>query len=501
MFRDRRFFYLDLVIILFLLFQADPISAQTRLRILHVNDFHGYAEPHTPAGIKEKIGGAAYLAARIDALRKENNGNTLLLSAGDMIQGHPWANFNEGRAVIGLMKAMKYGAMALGNHEFDFGGKILEQRIREAKFPVLAANLEGVAGVEPYVIREAGGVRVGLLGIITEQTPELTHPKNVEGINFLSPDLTIRKYLPELRKKADIIILLTHIGYGEDRLLAGKSKGVTAIIGGHSHTKVTGPQVIDGTIVLHAWEHGKSVGILDIEIDNGKITSLRGTLEDIKPTGHYRADVASIVSVYEDRMDKAMNRVIGKTEVDLDGRHVRSRKTNLGNFIADAMRKDANAEVAFINGGSIRAGIAAGSITIRDIYTVLPFTGYSVLMELRGDEILTALEHSLAGGKEGSGGFLQVSGMKIDYNPGAAVGSRVKGITVNGAPLDRARKYTVATSDFLAAGGDGYSFLKAIRQNRVQGQGKDIREIMIDYIKAREEICPQVEGRMNQQTP
>jgi 2',3'-cyclic-nucleotide 2'-phosphodiesterase (5'-nucleotidase family) len=165
------------------------------------------------------------------------------------------------------------------------------------------------------------------------------------------------------------------------------------------------------------------------------------------------------------------------------------------------MRKDANAEVAFINGGSIRAGIAAGSITIRDIYTVLPFTGYSVLMELRGDEILTALEHSLAGGKEGSGGFLQVSGMKIDYNPGAAVGSRVEGITVNGAPLDRARKYTVATSDFLAAGGDGYSFLKAIRQNRVQGQGKDIREIMIDYIKAREEICPQVEGRMNQQTP
>ena len=501
MFFSRRFFCLDLVIILFLLFQADPISAQTRLRILHVNDFHGYAEAHAPTGMKEKIGGAAYLAARIDVLRKENNGNVLLLSSGDMIQGHPWANFNEGRAVIELMNAMKFDAMVLGNHEFDFGGKILEQRIREANFPVLAANVEGVAGVKPYVIREVGGVRVGLLGIITEQTPKLTHPKNVEGIMFLPTDMTVRKYLPELRKKTDIIILLTHIGYGEDRLLAGKSKGVTAIIGGHSHTKVTGPQVIDGTIILHAWEHGKSVGILDIEIDNGKITSLRGTLEDIKSTGPYRADVASIVSIHEDRMDKAMNRVIGKTEVELDGRHVRTRETNLGNFIADAMRKDANAEVAFINGGAIRAGISAGSITIRDIYTVLPFAGYTVVMELLGEEIRAALEHALAADVEGSGGFLQVAGMKIVYNSGAAAGSRVKGITVNGAPLDKARKYTVVTSDFLAAGGDGYSFLEAIRQNRVQDQGKEIRDLVIDYIKSQGDICPRTEERIKSITP
>ncbi|HAJ25803.1 MAG TPA: multifunctional 2',3'-cyclic-nucleotide 2'-phosphodiesterase/5'-nucleotidase/3'-nucleotidase, partial [Syntrophus sp. (in: bacteria)] len=198
---------------------------------------------------------------------------------------------------------------------------------------------------------------------------------------------------------------------------------------------------------------------------------------------------------------KAMNRAIGKTKVDLDGLHVRSRETNLGNFIADAMRKDADTEVAFINGGSIRAGIAAGSITNRDIYTVLPFPGYSVVMELRGKEIRTAFEHALAGGEEGSGGFLQVSGIQIVYNIGAAVGSRVKGINVKGAPLDPARKYTVVTSDFLAAGGDGYSFFKAISQNRVQGQGKEIREIIIDYIKAQGDICPRTEGRIKGITP
>jgi 5'-nucleotidase / UDP-sugar diphosphatase len=499
--RNRNIFYLILFIVLVLFFRSDPASAQTRLRILHINDFHGYAESHTPAGMKEKIGGAAYLAARIDTLRKEKNGNVLLLSAGDMIQGHPWANFNEGKAVIELMNTMKFDAMVLGNHEFDFGGKVLEQRIGEAHFPVLAANVKGVAGVKPYVIREVGGIRVGILGIITEHTPEQTHPKNVEGIKFLSSDLTISKYLPELHKQTDIVILLTHIGYGEDRLLSGKAKGATAIIGGHSHTKVSNPQAIDGTIILQAWEHGKSIGILDIEIDNGKITSLRGSLEDVKPTGPYRVDVAAIVSHYEERLDKTMNQVIGKTEIDLDGRQVRSRETNLGNFITDVMKKDAGTEMAFLNGGAIRGGISAGSITIRDIFTVLPFTGYTVVMELRGGEIRNAFEHALAAGGGGSGGFLQVSGMKVAYNPNAAVGSRIKSLTVNGAPLDPARKYTVVTSDFLAAGGDGYSFFKAIGQNRVQGQGKEIRELMIDYIKTRGNICPRTEGRIKVETP
>lgn len=497
----RKFFCLSLFIILALLFQAGPAFAQTRLRILHVNDFHGYAQPHAPAGMKDKIGGAAYLAAHIDALKKDNDGNVLLLAAGDMIQGHPWANFNEGRAVIELMNAMKFDAMVLGNHEFDFGGKVLEQRIREANFPVLAANVEGIAGVKPYVIRKTGGVRVGLLGIISEHTPVHTHPQNVAGVRFFPSDSTVRKYLPELRKKADIIILLTHIGYREDRLLSEKIKGVTAIIGGHSHTKVTDPQVIDGTIILQAWEHGKSVGILDIEIDNGKITSLRGTLEDIKPTGPYRDDVAAIVSVYEGSLDKAMQQVIGNTKVDLEGSHVRSRETNLGNFITDAMRKDANTEVAFINGGAIRTGISAGPITVRDIYTVLPFTGYTVVMELRGDELRRALEHALAAGEEGSGGFLQVSGMKFTYDPAAAAGSRIKAIAVNGSPLEKARKYSIATSDFLVAGGDGYSFFKAIRQKRVQGQGKEIRTLVIEYIKTQGDICPRAEGRIKPETP
>jgi 2',3'-cyclic-nucleotide 2'-phosphodiesterase/3'-nucleotidase len=122
-------------------------------------------------------------------------------------------------------------------------------------------------------------------------------------------------------------------------------------------------------------------------------------------------------------------------------------------------------------------------------------------MELRGEEIINALEHSFAAGERGSGGFLQVSGMKITYNPGVSVGSRVKKITVNGSNLDQDKKYSVVTSDFLAAGGDGYTFFKAISQQRVQGQGKELRDVMIDYIKTKGSICPRTEERIKVERP
>jgi 2',3'-cyclic-nucleotide 2'-phosphodiesterase (5'-nucleotidase family) len=181
--------------------------------------------------------------------------------------------------------------------------------------------------------------------------------------------------------------------------------------------------------------------------------------------------------------------------------NVRSRETNLGNFIADIMRADAKTDIAFINGGSIRAGITAGPITLRDIYTVFPFTCNLVVMELRGKEIINTLEHAFAAGERGSGGFLQVSGMKVTYNPRAAVGSRVKRITVNGSNLKPDKMYTIVTSDFLAAGGDGYTFFKAIRQKRVHGQGKELRDLIIDQIKTQGAICPQTDERIKVESP
>ncbi|MCX5908521.1 MAG: metallophosphoesterase, partial [Deltaproteobacteria bacterium] len=185
-----------------------------------MNDFHGFAEPYKPFGSQELLGGVAYLAARVNALRQEKP--TLLLAAGDMIQGNNWANLSQGESVIGLMNAMQFDAMVVGNHEFDFGQEVLKRRIAEAKFPVLGANVEGVESLKPYIIKELQGIRIALIGVVTEETPVSTHPRNVSGLRFLSPAEVTGKYIQELKPRADIILVLSHIGHGADRLLAEK---------------------------------------------------------------------------------------------------------------------------------------------------------------------------------------------------------------------------------------------------------------------------------------
>jgi 2',3'-cyclic-nucleotide 2'-phosphodiesterase (5'-nucleotidase family) len=149
------------------------------LRILHVNDFHGYAEPRKPAGAAEKLGGVAYLAAEVEKLRRGKP--TLLVAAGDLIQGSNWANLFQGKSVMELMNAMGFDAMVVGNHEFDYGQQVLQARIAQAKFPVLGANVEGFPPLKPYVIKQVGDLKVGLMGVVTADTPAATHPRNVRG--------------------------------------------------------------------------------------------------------------------------------------------------------------------------------------------------------------------------------------------------------------------------------------------------------------------------------
>lgn len=171
---------------------------QVKIRILYFNDFHGFAEPHKPFGSDEIYGGIAYLAGEVGRLRKEKA--SLLLSAGDMIQGNNWTDLFRGESTIGLMNLMRFDAMVVGNHEFDFGQDVLRRRISESKFPVLGANVEGLDFLKPYVVKELHGVRVAIIGVVTEDTPISTDPRNVAGLRFVSPIDTVEKYIKELKK-------------------------------------------------------------------------------------------------------------------------------------------------------------------------------------------------------------------------------------------------------------------------------------------------------------
>ena len=232
-------------IVLIILSVCNAYAGQSVIRILYLNDFHGFAEPYKSPGSNELLGGISYLAAKVDKLRDEKP--SLLLAAGDMMEGNIWANLFQGQSVIDLMNEMRFDVMVVGNHEFDFGQDVLKKRISEAKFPVLAANVEGLDALKPYVIKEVAGTKIAVIGVVTDETPISTNPRNVAGLRFFSPEETVRKYVRELKSKADIIIVLSHIGYHDDRALAEKVKRIDVIVGGHSHTEILSPVVVGNT--------------------------------------------------------------------------------------------------------------------------------------------------------------------------------------------------------------------------------------------------------------
>ena len=478
---------------------AAPVS----LRILYVNDFHGFAEPIKQNNGKPPLGGIAYLAGAVDRARQQQP--SILLAAGDMIQGNAWANLFKGQSVIDVMNAMKFDAMVVGNHEFNFGTKVLQERIVQAKFPILGANVEGLPSLKPYVIQKLDGIRIGIIGVVTQDSVN-TAPKNVAGLKFTPPESALKKYLPEVRRQADIIMVLSHCGYPVDRELAATVPGIDVIVGGHTHTKLLHPEEVGHTIIVQAWEHGKDLGVLDLEVEAGKIVKFQGALEEIGPdTEKLNPQIQAIVRRYENLANPPLRQSIGEALVDLDASRVRTEETNLGNFIADIMRQTARADAAIINAGSIKGSIAKGTIKTEDVYNALPYDNYLIAVQLTGAQVKEALEHGVSQAGQPSHSFPQVSGLTLTYSRSAPVGSRVREVCVGGRPLDLTQTYRVATIDYLGAGGDGFKIFEAALERKDEGKkekivyndtGTWLRDRVITAIKARKTIASKVEGRI-----
>jgi 5'-nucleotidase / UDP-sugar diphosphatase len=507
----KQFTFLLLLLCLFTCLYSDVSAGQTEIRILYINDFHGFAEPYKPFGSDNFLGGIAYLAELVEKLRSEKP--SVLLAAGDMIQGNDWANLFQGDSVIAIMNAMRFDCMVLGNHEFDFGQEVLKKMITEARFPVLGANVEGVENIKPYIVKQLNGVNVAIIGVLTDETPVSTHPKNVSGILFLPPAEVLPNYIAEVRDKADLIVVLSHIGYSSDRILAGKVPRIDIIVGGHSHTKLAQPAKVENTLIVQAWEHAKALGVLDITLDEGRIVKVDGHLEEIRPVeGSEKQDIALTVKEYRQKINAVMQEKIGQAGTDLDGENVRKRETNLGNFITDVIRHTAGSDAAIINGGGIRTSIRKGDILTGNVYSVLPFDNYILSLRLKGKQIRETLEHGVSAVEEGAGRFPQVSGLTFAYSLSAPVGARIRDIAIGGKPIEPDREYTVATNDFLAAGGDGYkAFGDALRESSVfsvtggviisdrivyNDNSRWLRDIIIAYIREHQMIAPSVEKRI-----
>ncbi|HHX27170.1 MAG TPA: multifunctional 2',3'-cyclic-nucleotide 2'-phosphodiesterase/5'-nucleotidase/3'-nucleotidase [Firmicutes bacterium] len=477
-------------------------AGEDEVVILYMNDIHGRLESFKAADSDALVGGVIKLATLVEDIVGEKAGNVIILNAGDALHGTNIVNLFEGTPMVEALGAIGVDAMAIGNHEFNYGQSVLLKRAEEANFTFLSANTIQADSRRVLfpgaLILSVGGKRIGIFGLTPIDTPTVTHPKNVEGLEFLDPIRVSSWMVPYLRdqEKVDLVIGLTHIGYDDDRLLASKVPGIDIIVGGHSHTKLDKPEMVASTIIVQAGEHAQALGSLEVSYENGKVTDYAGALIPCGPEVVEDSRIGEIIRTYNKELEAKLSEVIGEAATALDGEraNVRTRETNLGNLVADVMREAGAADIGLTNGGGLRASIGEGLITVGDVFTVLPFDNTLVVLEVAGADIRAALERSVSEYPNQLGAFLQVSGLSFEFDPAKAPGERVVSVLVDNKPLDEKKVYTVATNDFVAAGGDGYDMLKDCKV--IFSSGEMLRDVFVRYIEQLDKVSPGIEGRI-----
>ena len=495
--------------------EPKPLDGKTV--ILHTNDVHG--------NIKEY----AKVAAMKDDY-KAQGAQVILADAGDYSQGTVYVSLEKGKNAVTMMNLAGYDVATIGNHEFDYGYAQLKSNLDSAVFKVVCANVlqDGSPVFDAYTKINKGGVQVAFVGLETPEAQTKANPALIQGLTFLAGDemyAAVQTQVDAAKTAgADIVIVLTHLGVDSSSEpntsydLYKKVNGIDFIIDGHSHTVMTkGPE---GEPIQSTGTALNNIGVITIDNATKKIES-----NELIPIWHTEEVDGKEVTVYDytksdetvanaakaiiDPIDADYGQKFAESAVDLNGAKApgnRTEETNLGDLITDAMMwaiktkapgVDMNNAVAITNGGGIRAAIAKGDITKKDVNTVLPFGNTLAVVYVKGSELLEALEVSTYCTPKSLGGFPQFAGMEVELNtaceydandttyPGSTYFgpksiNRITIKTVNGKAFDKDATYAVITNDFLAAGGDTYYAFAAAQTQFDTGLPLD--EILMEYI-------------------
>jgi 2',3'-cyclic-nucleotide 2'-phosphodiesterase (5'-nucleotidase family) len=472
---------------------------EVMISIVHTNDTHARVEAGGYDGMGfERV---ATIVSQIEAA----NPNTLVLDAGDAFHGQTIATLNEGESIVKIFNEIGYDVMTPGNHDFNYGKERLLELDEMAEFPILAANVyyddysEFLPG---YTVKEIDGVKVGIFGISTPETVYKSHPANTEGLEFFDPVIASKLMVAKLEDDVDVIVGLVHLGLDESsihtsRLVAENVEGIDLIVDGHSHTELPEGLMVGNTLIAQAGGYDNNVGIVDLVVKNGMVTSKSARLINKEEAAELEPDpaITAIIAEVKEANDLITEEFVSENSIELVGERefVRTGETNLGNLITDSMVEFTGADVALTNGGGIRASIPAGDITVGDVITVLPFGNYVVTIDVTGAEIVEALEHGLSAYPETLGAFPHIAGMNVVFDPSQEAGSRVVEVTVGEEELDMEATYSLATNDFLAAGGDDYTMFGG-KELTALYPGLD--EILVEYIREYGTEGSPVEGRI-----
>jgi 5'-nucleotidase/UDP-sugar diphosphatase len=503
--------------------------------IMHTNDIHGGIDRQGATFMDEEfppqLGGGASLATLAENMRqqaKQEGKGFLLIDTGDIWQGTPVGNYKSGDVVIEFMNRVGYDLWAPGNHEFDAGLENAFKTFRMAEFPVLAANLVDTETGEvpkplvPYIIREVAGVRIGFIGLITEETPYYALPEDVKQVTFLNVKPVTQRYIEEIKDRVDLIFVVGHLGIPYDGLsayqemvetgveqrirygmnameLAHHVPGIDVMLCGHIHVGYERgwEDPLTHTICLQTYGRGTGVGIFEFVIDPAtksiigyELPETDGSIVTLYEDEYWpHPEIAAFIQEWVDTAEVGMDEPIGRALIDIT--RVGVGESQLGNMVTDAMREALDADVAFTNLGGIRSNIGMGVITARDVFQAVPFENKLVLFEMTGSYLKHVLEWRIKGMRQGA----YVSGLRLVYSRTRPDFDRLVSFLVGGEPWDPERIYRVVTTDFIAEGNVGLQILTEIDPEYVHHSDVKVKDAMVEYIKRHSPLEPRIEGR------
>jgi 5'-nucleotidase len=476
--------------------QEEPSSprASAPLTILQINDVYSTVP----------IDGAGGLA-RVATLKQNlaAAGRTpLLILAGDFLSPSVASSVFKGEQMVAALNAAGLDMATLGNHEFDFGPDLLVQRMAEAKWQWLVSNVLDAAGkpignAAPYLVKTFGTLKVGFIGLCL--TTEEINPRNVQTLRMIDPVEAAATYIPILkREQVDVIVAVTHLTFADDRRLIERFPEIDVIVGGHEHYPITATE--NRTLISKAGSEARYVARIDVNRRPG------GTVErfyELIPITSALADeprTAAVAASYESRLGAELEKVVATSRVPLDADTVRLRagETNLGNLVTDAMRADANAEIAIVNSGGIRGDrvYPPGPLSRRTLVEMQPFGNVVCKIAAPGRVVLEALNSGVSRLPATAGQFPQVSGLTMRVDLNAPAGNRVRDVQVGGRPLEADRIYTVAITDYQLSGGDGYGMFTNQRVLIGPESGNLMVNALETFVAGRGELAPAIEGRI-----
>jgi 2',3'-cyclic-nucleotide 2'-phosphodiesterase (5'-nucleotidase family) len=482
-----------------LLLAGTALAETVNITFLLTNDVYKMS------GGKER-GGFARLSAVVKAERAKG-GNTVYVHAGDAISPSLLSGFDQGEHIIALLNMAPPDFFVPGNHEFDFGPEIFAKRMGEAQFPVLAANLRDasgnkLAGIDDTKMVEFDGVKVGVVGLAADDSPVKSSPGDLKFSDTIETGVAQAKALKEAG--ADLVVAVVHANRAQDRALFD-TRAFDIILTGDDHDLML---FYDGrTVMTESKEEAEFVTAVDVAVDVTENDGRRRVkwwptfrlidTATVEPDAETQAKVAS----FEDELSKELDIPVGKTATALDSRKatVRSGEAAIGNLIADAMREAVGADVALTNGGGMRGNTeyAPGTeLTRRTVLTELPFGNKTMKLSVTGETLLAALENGVSQVENSAGRFPHVSGMTVEADLSQPAGSRIKSVIIGGSPLDPAKTYTLATNDYMAGGGDGYTVLRGAERLFGETDAKLMANDVMVYIRKMGEVAPKVEGRV-----